>query len=203
VRSQRIARATDWSRSILYEAKRRSLRVDSLSMEIGKAEQELVSRKKVELVVSSLIERMYTQAIGSIEPLLNFGIRSVYPRLIESKVIQSIERGKPTFQIKVVDGGEPVSLGSAHGGGLSQIIGFLLRVIVIILSGRRRFMILDESFSAVSRDLQPSLSELIRKVTEDLGFQIILITHSEDTAFEADKVYAVEPGGNIKELNLF
>ena len=80
----------------------------------------------------------------------------------------------------------------AHGGGVSAIVGFLLRLVLMLLTGRRSLLLLDETFAHVSAEFEPRLSEFLAELAEKTATQIVLVTHSEAFADNADKVYRFE-----------
>ena len=89
----------------------------------------------------------------------------------------------------------------ARGGGLVNVASFLLRVL-LLLSARpvlSRVLILDESFVNISREYRPALTELLRRMVDEGGIQILLITHSDDLTDAADVVYrfALEDGVTV------
>jgi ABC-type thiamine transport system ATPase subunit len=133
---------------------------------------------------------------------LNYGIGAAYPREVQAVVERSISGGRPNLAVKLMDGGkEPVDPENAHGGGLAQILGFLARVVIVMATGKRRILFLDECFSAVSGDLLSDLSALIRAIVDQLDFQIILVTHQPELADAANIIYRVKAPGVIEQIN--
>lgn len=80
----------------------------------------------------------------------------------------------------------------SHGGGLASVIGFLLRVTVILLDARSsmsRTIILDESFGMLSEQYIEAMAEFMKELTVKAGFQFILVTHAPEWEDYADKTY--------------
>ena len=71
---------------------------------------------------------------------------------------------------------------SATGGGVVDICSFALRLVSILLSaGRtRRILILDEPFKFLSAEYRDRARAMLETVSEDLGFQIIMVTHIDE-----------------------
>ena len=89
---------------------------------------------------------------------------------------------------KVVD----TDVMDARGGGLAATVGFLLRLVVMLLktdSKTDNFMVLDETFAMVSAEYLEGLREFIRKIVDKTGVQILMVTHQPEFAELADKVY--------------
>lgn len=152
--------------------------------------------RKAEVTLAALTNQIYAGALDSLAELLNFGLRAVYPRQVKALVTTTVSAGRPNLEITLQDGDtEPVDPASAHGGGLAQILGLLIRALLIVATGKRRLLVLDEAFSAVSDDLQEPLSSLLRALSHDLGFQVLAITHDERLAAAADLRYTVAAPG--------
>lgn len=155
--------------------------------------------KQAALVISALTNLVYEGATVSLAQVLNYGIQAAYPRDISAVVTKDVSGGRPTLSVGVQDGGkEPINPSSAHGGGLSQLLGFLSRVILVTATNKRRFLLLDEPFSAVSKDLLTDLSSLIQAVVKDLGFQVIMMTHQSQLADSASYVYRLTSPGVLE-----
>jgi ABC-type hemin transport system ATPase subunit len=173
----------------------------SLKAQIDMAKARDVLLQKSNLAVAELINLVYSKSTVDLAQVLNYGIRTVYPRSVEAQVVQSVVGGKPAVRVQLSDSGhEPVDPMEAHGGGLASILGFLIRVLLIVATGKRRLLVLDEPFSAVSSELQEPLSALMRSIVDDLNFQILLVTHQPTLAASADVTYMVAaPGVLVKE----
>jgi len=79
-------------------------------------------------------------------------------------------------------------------GSLVVVVGFLLRLVTLILYKNRekeQVLLLDETFSHVSEVYLEPLSEMLRMISHKLGVQIILVSHQDTLTSSADKVYEV------------
>ncbi len=78
----------------------------------------------------------------------------------------------------------------ARGGGLAAIIGFLLRLVVLLLShGKDSVLFLDETFAHLSADFEQRLAEFLRDLVDQTGVQVIMVTHSDAFSDLADRRY--------------
>lgn len=85
----------------------------------------------------------------------------------------------------------------ARGGGMACVVGFVLRLVVLMLTpGARRILFLDESFGMVSAEYEPRVAEFLREVADKAGVQIVLITHSRAYDDAADKAYELSLGAD-------
>ncbi len=135
-----------------------------------------------------------------IEQLATRGLHAVFGPEVGSLAVElGNERGAAAvrFWLEAADGSRHGLL-DAQGGGLASIVGFVLRVVVLALgaAGRRRLLVLDETFGMVSADHHNALAKLLRVLTDDAGLQVVLITHAPAQAAHADVIYRVSKPGD-------
>jgi len=76
----------------------------------------------------------------------------------------------------------------ATGGGVIDVASFALRSTFWMLSDNLRpILILDEPFKFVSWDLQDYCALTLKTISEQLGFQIIMVTHLNRIINSVDK----------------
>ena len=80
-------------------------------------------------------------------------------------------------------------LGS-HGGGVTEVVAFVLRVSVAYLRGAR-FLVLDEPFARVSAGYRPRLAAFVREVVDRLGLKLLIVTHDDELPLVADDHYVL------------
>ena len=80
---------------------------------------------------------------------------------------------------------------NARGGGLAAVVGFLLRLVILLLSRQRQdtVLFLDETFAHVSAEYVPNLIEFLKDLVAKTGVQIVLVTHDNSYEEAADIVY--------------
>jgi len=115
-------------------------------------------------------------------------------------VIQDVKAGQATVEFVIrstyEDGHDVDSVETpvmdARGGGMAAVTGFLLRLVVLLLTpGARRILFLDESFAMVSEEYREALGQFLREVCDKAGAQIVMITHDEVYSAFADTHYSL------------
>jgi ABC-type taurine transport system ATPase subunit len=93
--------------------------------------------------------------------------------------------GEITVDTDVVD---------ARGGGLAATVGFLLNVVVLLLSPDRRDspLFLDETFAFLAADRLEAMARFLRELVDKTGIQIFLVTHTPALAVYADLIYHLD-----------
>jgi ABC-type molybdenum transport system ATPase subunit/photorepair protein PhrA len=85
----------------------------------------------------------------------------------------------------------------ARGGGMAAVTGFMIRLVVLLLTPRaRRILFLDETFRFVSSEYEGRLAEFLAEVAERAGVQLVLVTHSDAFNDAADAHYHIELGSD-------
>jgi DNA repair exonuclease SbcCD ATPase subunit len=178
------------------EARSVLTRRKELTLEIQELGDEISIYDRVTALLNSLGEERQMKAQQTIEDLVTRGLQTIFDDTLSFHILQTL-RGKTanvefvvrsTLTDTVVD--TPVM--DARGGGLAATIGFLLRVVVMLLrDGQRQdnVMILDETFAHVSDEYLPGVGQFLREIVDKTGIQVILVTHQPSFEDYADKVH--------------
>ncbi len=197
VRDLRDAVARDEGRQgvILEQLQEQTVRRDSAR---ETAELALNTRLLLEKLTDSKREVVRDR----IESLVTFGIRAVFGAEYTFRIVQGTARNNVTFNYRVTRdmGGEvdlDTDLRGSHGGGLVALVGFLLRVVMVLFvtPSRRRIILLDETMAALDGDKRAPFAQLMRQLGEKLDLQFLLVTHSEEYVEDADKAYTIKSSG--------
>lgn len=151
---------------------------------------------RVSLLLSSIGEDKQHEAQEKIEGIVTRGLQAIFGDTFSFHIVQTM-KGKSAsveFYIRTHLDDQVIETNvlDSHGGGLAAIVGFLLRVTVMLLdkgTDSANVLILDESFGMVSASFLDPLAEFVRELVDQTGIQIILITHQTEWEGYADKVY--------------
>lgn len=172
--------------------------VTRLTEQVRERQERQVTYAQVAEVFKTYAEAEHDALRGRIETLVTHGLRTVFDEDMAFKLTPGHERGQATIRFTIVtpEAGE-TDLAEARGGGLVSIVGFLLRLTLIVLdpSGARRFLMLDETFGMLSEQYQEPMSRLLRQLVDEAGLQVVLVTHQDEIAAHADLVYRFEHDG--------
>lgn len=103
-------------------------------------------------------------------------------------------RNKTECDLWFVRNGKRLRPRFSSGGAVREIASFALRLAYWRLEKSEPIMILDEPFSALHRDRLLKVTETIRYLSNELGLQMIIITHIPEIAQQADKSFDVREG---------
>lgn len=179
------------------EARAVLLRGKEIKEEIELLKDDIGTYERANAVLNSIGEEKQLSAQKTIEEIVTRGLQTIFDDTLSFHIVQKVvgRRAEVEFVVRttlasgyVVD--TPVM--DARGGGLATTIGFLLRLVILLLRGgpkEENMLVLDETFSMVSAEYLDSLGEFLREIVTKTGVQIVFVTHQPVFADYADKVY--------------
>lgn len=148
----------------------------------------------VSVFLTSFAEEAQLSMQRKIEALVTHALRTVFDEDMEFKLVADTKARASTLDFVIVSKMDGVDVETpvigSRGGGVAAVVGFLLRLVVLLLSeNRHRVMFLDETFAQVSEEYEPRVAEFLREIADKAGVQIVLVTHSSAYSDVADKHY--------------
>lgn len=165
--------------------------VDRLRGKIKQIEEDKMQLVMALAVIDRTISIISANGIGKIESIVTAGLRLAFqdPEMgfvVEKK--ETANRGN-TYRLLVRKKGVLASPMEAFGGGVVNVVSFLLRVIMTKRFKLAKFLVLDESFNNVSTEYLPQVSAMMTKLCNEHGYTILAVTHQPILASAADHVY--------------
>lgn len=161
---------------------------------------------QAQLVVQKLTELARQDTLDKIAAIVTKALQDVKDPTLEFRINYKLERNQPTVEFKVYDTKlqREMDLILSCGGTLVDIVEFPLKVSLLLKwhPTLAKVLVLDESMKHVATADRPKLASFIRRLSEKLGLQIILITHSTELAASAHKVFQVTHDGTKSEVQV-
>ena len=166
----------------------------SIQTEVASLQSTAEELEKAALLLASISEERQKEAQTKIENLVSQGLQKIFGPEWSFHVVPSVRGKTPVVEFKVrtvTEDGRMLetSVVDARGAGLAAVVGFLLRLVLILLSQKPSVLILDETFANLSDFYIPKLIEFIREVVDKTNLQIIMVTHEKRFAEVADRCY--------------
>ena len=165
--------------------------ISRLTARIKQLEEEKAHLVKAVGTIDRCVQIVSANGIGKIEGIVSDGLRRVFGNDQLGLFIEKKETARGnTYRLLVRKGetvGNPMD---SFGGGVQNVVAFLLRIILIKRFKLAPFIALDEQFSNVSSEYQPKVSEML-KVLSKMGFTIFAISHQPTVTAAADTIYEV------------
>lgn len=193
----------------LGEARAIAAAGQTLQADIAGLRDEIGRLERVSGVLARIGETRQQELQSHIEALVTQGLQTIFGDALTFHLVPGTERNTPviSFQVRSRIGDQVVATDvmDARGGGLAATVGFLLRLVVLLLSNvhGETVMLLDETFTYVSAEYRPHLAAFLRELADKTGVQIVLVTHSEEFAAEADVRYRFELAGGATQVAAF
>lgn len=152
------------------------------------AQARLEAQEQVRFVLERVQHRAHERAVGAYESLLGALLSDVLPGERSVSMDLHTERGAPALDVFIRKGeGEPLEDAlNGTGGSVTNLLSTGLRLVALLRSGRRRFLVLDEADCWIKPSLIPRYANVVSQMARELGVQILMISHHEESLFSAD-----------------
>jgi hypothetical protein len=152
----------------------------------------------VDQALDKLSEQLFGRIVQILEEKLTLALQEVLEQPIVLKVDREYRRKGATISFHVERNGQAEDIMKGQGGSVVNILSVGLRMFALTTldpAVHRRFLVLDEQDCWLRPDLVPRLVKIVHEAGRALGFQVLMISHHDVSAFEqfADKIYQFIP----------
>lgn len=197
-----------WLDAAMGEARASVLRLKTVEAQVADLDAEVKVLEQTTGLLNSLSEERQTAAQATIEELVTRGLQTIFDPSLSFIIVQGVKGNAASveFLIRKAIGDAVIETPvlEAQGGGLSATVGFLLRVVVLLLrpESEGQLLCLDETFAHVSDDYVPRVAAFLREVVDRTGIRIVMVTHQQDFTEFADKVYRFSQKDGITQVTV-
>lgn len=178
-------------------------RINTVS-KISELEKELEILETVNLFLSEQIKYKMTDTKYKLESLVNQGLSYIFGEHIRIVIDSSYKNNKTVFSLRIHKENINSGLADSFGGGVLAVVASLLKISAVLISGKEKLLVFDESLAFVSEEYQGRMSVFLNRICEQMGFTIILIAHQPKLTEYAHKIYRAvgepEIGISFKEI---
>jgi hypothetical protein len=159
------------------------------------------------LALDKLSEQLFGRIVSILEEKLTLALHDVLDLSLELKIDRDFKRGVATMDFYIERNGLREDIMRGQGGSVANVLSVGLRMFALTTLDpaiHRRFLVLDEQDCWLRPDLVPQLVKIVHQAGRALGFQVLMISHHDVSAFKqyADKIYEFNPteqGVQVKE----
>jgi len=160
-----------------------------LDLEIETLKQGAVVREKTVSLFKQLLDKLIDENVTTLSKLVTEGLKIVIPDQ-QVEFSATIEQKKDLWiRFTTIENGVEGDVINSFGGMIVALESFILRVLCILKLKLKRILILDEVFAHVSTEYLENTSYLIKKLCDDFGIDLLLVTHKKQLLKYADTVY--------------
>ena len=169
--------------------------IDRLTEEIATHTHTITLHQKAAAVLTGIADTRQADTQHRIETLVTQGLRTIFGEDLSFHLVSIVRAKRPEVDLVVrstLDNGTVVDTDviDARGGGLAAVVGFLLNVVLLLLTAPRDApLLLDETFAHLSAEYEPRVAEFLRQLVDHTGVQIVMVTHSDAYTDLADVRY--------------
>lgn len=161
----------------------------------------------IKQALEAFSEQLFSELVEALQSQLTRALQDVLDQPIEFKVDRGSRLGAVTLGFYVERAGQREDIMKGQGGSVVNILSVGLRLLA--LHGQdekrhRRFLVLDEQDCWLRPDLVPKLVRIIHDAGQQMGFQILMISHHDPAMFEkyADRIYRCCPHNDGAETSV-
>lgn len=155
--------------------------------------------EKVVAVVQKLTEISRKETLDKVANIVTMALQEVKGSHLSFRINYRTRRGQAIADFVVYNSKLKSEMGifESCGGTLVDIIEFALKVSLLLKWHPKlgKVLVLDEQFKHIAPEDLPAMARFVRRITEQLGLQIILVSHSSELAADAHKVFSVSNDG--------
>ena len=160
-----------------------------VALEKVKYEQQI----KAKFVLVEVSRQTQEQLKERIESLVNMCLKAVFPnRDYQFKALFEIKRNKMEVEFMVLEDGNELSPKDEMGGSILDIISLALKIILWSIEAPRSrpLIIMDEPFRFTGKLVTKAIG-IVKELSQKLGIQFIINTHSDEMIDIADRSWEV------------
>lgn len=159
-------------------------------------QKEIEVLGKSQALLLKIASEAEEKILDFVSDIVSKGISDIFARPWQVVFKEEIKAGQKTLGIYLKKDNELETIPDAVGGGVTQTVSILMRIVLIfLLKGKaEQLLVIDEALSHLAETHLPRAAEVIQKVATDLKIQIIMITHQEQLLDAADSIYQVQEG---------
>jgi len=160
--------------------------------------KEEIHLKNVEI---NILEKLKNYKLESkkdfILNIINTALADIFQDSIRIDIEQEVTKsGKVKYNIVFYQNEIQIAkneeLLESNGGGVLSIISVLFKILIGYIYSKNKFYIFDESFSQVSPNYRERLSLFLRKLAEQYGFTIVIVSQTGDLNIHAHRLYEID-----------
>ncbi len=155
-----------------------------LRSEVAEAKARLSYQPEIKELLEKLQQIEHSRSVGAYEKLLGALLEDILPGKRKAILDLYTEKGLPGLDIYIQKENRPYENAlRGTGGSIKNILSIGLRMIALIKSDRRKFLVLDESDCWLEPKWVPKMATVVQALAERLKIQVLMISHHDESLF--------------------
>lgn len=187
---------------VSYEVKANKSLLDKTRQDLKECEDKVTILGLASEVLKRIGDQKKQKTVEIFERVTTAAIKEAFGFDYNFVIEINSEGKRVSTKFKLINPeGNELDIMDSVGGGLIDVISFVLRVLILASARPKRsqVMFLDESFRCVSAEYRPKVATLLKSLSKRLGIQFLIVTHQQELLEAADVAYQLEktPEGTI------
>jgi len=181
--SEQLSNTRKEVEALLARKKAISEMVDELRTKINHIISKIELLDKVQKVLQIVSREALKESTEEIQSTVELGLSEIFGE----KLKFTLEISEFGDTIKITPLLQNREIVSSFGGGVIDVVSTVCRVVFLYLSPLPKVLILDEVGKWLSSEYQAAFGRFLKRLSDELGIQIILVSHREGVNQYADK----------------
>lgn len=155
------------------------LRIEEETKALQAAREQVQATQKAQAFLQELAQAVQQQAIAHIASVVSRCLSAVFGGKYELEIQFVKVRGRTEAKLLYRKCGHFIDP-DVDSGGVRELTALALRLasLLLVLPPTDRVLDLDEPFAGISATNMPKIAQLLKTLSEELGVQFIIRTHS-------------------------
>ncbi len=162
-----------------------------------KLNKKLEAVLKAQLIIQTAAHQIESSIAYHLSDLVNTPLQALFPGNIFD-IDFTTKNNASHAAITVEKGGSKQAPLDSAGGGLADVVALGLRLAVWSMGKTANLLCLDEPAKNLDVIRSPTMTSLLKDISDQLKVQVLMSTHKDDQIDSADKVYKVVQKFNKK-----
>jgi len=175
---------------------------EKLETELATTVAQIKRAEEATAFTQRIAQETQNQVKIHIEDIVSMALESILDDPYKFELDFVLRRNKTEADIYFTRNGKRVKPMDESGGGAVDIASFAARIALWSLGTTDNVLVFDEPFKFVSREYQLKVGELMKKLSEKLKLQEIMVSHNSNFIQQADRVMDVHKTNNVSEVKV-
>lgn len=179
------------------------LGIESDTKELSKQDRRLKRHEQAREIIREVGLKTQEQLQFHISDITSMALEAVFGNKAYKLEVEFVQRrNKTECDIFFTRNGKRINPTDASGGGACDVAAFALRIASWSLQRPHpnNTIILDEPFRFLSNEYIQDAAQMLKKISQTLGIQFIIVTHIQELATYADKLFNVKINKGVSQV---
>lgn len=171
--------------------------VDTLNSGLATIEHNMQNAEQALSITQEVARQTQSQIKLHIEDIITMALEYILDDPYAFELDFVVKRNKTECDIYFVRDGKRIKPIDQSGGGAVDIASFASRIALWSLGDTDNVLIFDEPFKFVSREYQLKVGELLKKLSDQLNLQILMVSHNSNFIQQSDNIIEIYKDNNV------